>query len=610
MFKIVLMKLKFRYALFILLCGTFIAADHVRAVDSEPSDNVRLDLFVQYPNVAWTSTHRTRFLVFKDDKKDYLLNACDAEKCEAVLSSDQFHFLHTCSMEEFKNLLGFPLDVVKNLLSHTPEEFFIFLHLNKDELNELQSGSLSRLLQFTSNPEAFPSILDVGLNYFRILNDAQLNNVFKIEPEGIKQLQRFFPEQIPVLLETEHLEKSKHILEALRNNYKKLETKPIMRLLNLPFDAVKRVMYGNDQQHHPFLKLNDDEFTTLRGFSDARIIEFASDSELFSSLLDVGLKSFQPLHDDQFNNVSKILSKNDIKELKRFAPEQIPVLLETEHLEKTKAILDCLRMNFRASQMLEPQTTLRFLHLPLEAVNCLPYYVNISYQFNPFLHTNDDEFINRQPHPFLHLNDDEFTTLRGFSDARIIQFASNPQVFSSLLYVGLEYFQPLHDDQFNNVFKIGLWPVYDDQFNKVFEVFCMDHIKELKRFTPEHIPVLLETENLKKTETILYCLRTNFQASQMLEPQTIMRFLHLPLDAVKKLMHTFDPQRHGPFLHLNDDEFNEFKKFSTDRMKKLIRHGEIFPDILSLGLEQVRNLPDDEFNTLINRTLDQVEQLR
>ena len=440
------MKLKFRYALFILLCGTFIAADHVRAVQPDPSYGISSELFVQYPNVSWTLNHRTRFLVFKDDKKNYLLNACDAEKCEAVLSSDQFRFLDTCSMEAFKNLLRFPLDVVKNLLSHTPEEFYIFLDLNEGELHDLRWLPPSRLLQFTSNPEAFPSILDVGLNYFRILNDAQLNNVFKIEPEGIKQLQRFFPEQIPVLLETEHLEKSKHILEALRNNYKKLETKPIMRLLNLPFDAVKRVMYGNDQQHHPFLKLNDDEFTTLRGFSDARIIEFASDSELFSSLLDVGLKSFQPLHDDQFNNVSKILSKNDIKELKRFAPEQIPVLLETVNLERTK--------------------------------------------------------------------------------------------------------------------------------------------------------------------NILHYLRRDYQASQVVETKPIMRLLHLPLEAVEMLMCSTNPQLPGPFLQLNDDEFNEFKKFSTGRMKRLINNSKILPDILKFGLEQVHNLPDYEFNTLVNRTLDQVGQLR
>ena len=569
------MKLKFRYALFILLCGTFIAADHVRAVEPDPSYRVTSELLFRYPNVPWTLNHRTRFLVFKDDKKDYLLNACDAEKCEAVLSSDQFHFLHTCSMEEFKNLLRFPLDVVKNLLSHTPEEFRIFLHLNEGELHDLRWFPPSGILQFTSNPGVFPSILDVGLNYFRILNDAQLNNVFKIEPEGIKQLQRFFPEQIQVLLETEHLEKSKHILEALRNNYKKLETKPIMRLLNLPFDAVKRVMYGNDQQHHPFLKLNDDEFTTLRGFSDARIIQFARNSELFSSLLDVGLKSFQPLHDDQFNNVFEILLK-EIKELKRFAPEHIPVLLETKHFDKTNVILYCFSTNSKASQVVETKAIMQLLHLPLEAVE------RLMYGFDPQLHS-----------PFLHLNDDEFTTLLEFSDSRIVQFTSNPLEFPAILEVGLKSFQPLNDDQFNNVFKI-----------------LPEGIKELKRFAPEHIPVLLETEHFEKTQAIIDCLSIDYQASQKVETKPIMRLLHLPLEAVERLMYGADPQLHGPFLHLNDDEFNEFKKFSIDRMETLIDHSKIFPDILKFGLEQVRNLPDDEFNTLINRTLDQVEQLR
>ena len=617
------MKLKFRYALFILLYRSFISADSVRAVDSDTetvssfisADRVRavdsdtetvihnalvdvlsLELGVRYPNVPWRSTHRRRFAGLTNERKACLLNTCDAEKCAAVLASDQFHFLHTCSTREFKNLLRFPLDVVEDFLSRAPQEFLLFLRLNDDELNVLLGFSPSRILKFRSNPKQFSSILKVGLNYFRPLNHDQFNNVFKIFwTDDIKELKRFTPEHIPVLLETEHLEKSKRILEALGNNYKKLETKPIMRLLNLPFDAVEGVMYGNDQKHHPFLKLNDDEFTTLRGFSDARIIEFAWNSELFSSLLYVGLQHFQPLHDDQFNNVFKIglrpvydnqfnkifevFCMDHIKELKRFTPEHIPVLLETEHLEKSKRILEALRNNYQASQVVETQSIMRLLHLPLEALTLLTWYINI----------------NSQPHPFLKLNDDEFTTLRGFSDARIIQFVRNPpRVFSSLLDVGLEYFQPLHDDQFNNVFKI-LWT---------------DDIKELKRFAPEHIPVLLETENLEKTETILYCLRTKPQASQMLEPQTTMRFLHLPLDAVKKLMHTFNPQRHGSFVHLNDDEFNEFKKFSTDRMKTLIGHGEILPDILKLGLEQVRNLPDDQFNNVFEFEPEEIRELK
>ena len=595
------MKLKFRYVFFILLSRSFISADSVRAVDSDTEtvihnalvDILSLELWVRYPNVPWSSTHRRRFAGLTDERKACLLNTCDAEKCEAVLSHFQFQALTQCSMREFKNLLRFPLYVVRNLmysLRHDPQRHHPFLKLNDDEFTTLRGFSNARIIEFASDSELFSLLLDVGLQHFQPLHDDQLNKVFNILwRNAIKELKRFAPEQIPVLLETEHLEKTKAILDCLRMNFRAsqmLEPQTTLRFLHLPLDAVKRVMYGNDQQHHPFLKLNDDEFTTLRGFSDARIIEFASDSELFSSLLDVGLKSFQPLHDDQFNNVSKILSKNDIKELKRFAPEHIPVLLETEHLEKTKAILYCLNTYYKSSEIVETKPIMQLLHLPLEAVNCLACY-----RPHPLLHLNGDEFINSQDHPFLKLNDDEFTTLRGFSDARIIQFASNPKVFSSLLDVGLEYFQPLHDDQFNNVFKI----------------FWTDDIKELKRFSSEDISVLLETEHWEKSKRILHCLRTNPQASQMLEPQTTMRFLHLPLDAVKKLMHTFDPQLHGPFLHLNDDEFNEFKKFSTDRMRTLIDYSKILPDILKFGLEQVRNLPDDEFNTLIKGKLEKVQ---
>ena len=861
------MKLKFRYVFFILLSRSFISADSVRAVDSDTetvssfisADRVRavdsdtetvihnalvdvlsLELGVRYPNVPWSPTHRRRFAGLTDERKACLLNTCDAEKCEAVLSHFQFQALTQCSMREFKNLLRFPLDVVRNLmysLRHDPQRYHPFVHLNDDELNVLLGFPSSRILKFTRNPEEFSLILKVGLNYFRPLNDDQFNNVFRLFSEDIKELKRFAFEHIPVLLETENLEKTKTILHGLRRNFQAsqmLEPQTTMRFLHLPLDAVKKLMHTfNPQRHgpflhlnddefnefkkfstdrmealighgeilpdilklgleqvrdltddqfnnvleilpikklkslsledilvllktenlektktilhclrsnsqvsqileiqsimqllhlplnavtrvtccinidsqpHPFLHLNDNEFTTLRGFSDDRIIQFASNPKVFSSLLDVGLKSFQPLHDDQFNNVFKILSKNDIKELKRFTPEHIPVLLETENLEKTETILYCLRTNYEVSQTVETKPIMQLLHLPLDAVRQLMY--SYPQLHGPFVHLNDDEFnefkkfstdrmktlighgeilpdilklgleqvrdltddqfnnvleilpikklknlsledilvllktenlektktilhcvrsnsqvsqileiqsimqllhlplnavtrvtcyinIDSQPHPFLHLNDNEFTTLRGFSDDRTIQFARNPQVFSSLLDVGLKSFQPLHDDQLNNVFQLSL-----------------KDIKELKRFTPEHIPVLLETENLEKTETILYCLRTKPQASQMLEPQTTMRFLHLPLDAVKKLMHTFDPQRHGPFVHLNDDEFNEFKKFSTDRMRTLIDYSKILPDILKFGLEKVRNLPDDEFNTLINRTLDQVEQLR
>ena len=575
------MKLKFRYALFILLSGTFIAADHVRAVEPDPSNNVRLDLFVQYPNVRWTSTHRRRFEQLTYARKTYLLNTCDAEKCEVVLSSYGFDFLHTCSTREFKNFLRFPLDVVENFLYRAPQEFLLFLRLNDDELNVLLGFSPSRILKFRSNPEQFSSILKVGLNYFRPLNDDQFNNIFQLFlKNNIKELKRFAPEHIPVLLETENLEKTDTILYCLRTNpqaSRMLEPQTIMRFLHLPLDAVKTLMHTFDPQRHgPFVHLNDAEFTMLRGFSDARIIQFVRDSELFSLLLDVGLQHFQPLHDDQLNKVFRTYLRDDIKELKRFSSEDIPVLLETENWKSTETILRCLRRNSKVSKKLETKPIMRLLNLPFDAVR----------------RVMDDN--DQQHHPFLKLNDDEFTTLRGFSDSRIIQFTSNPKVFSSLLDVGLEYFQPLHDDQFNNVFKI----------------FWTDDIKELKRFAPEHIPVLLETKNFEKTKTILDCLRTNPQASQMLEPQTTIRFLHLPLDAVKKLMYTFDPQRHGPFVHLNDDEFNEFKKFSTDRMKTLIGHGEILPDILKFGLKQVRNLPDYEFNTLVNRTLDQVGQLR
>ena len=140
-------------------------------------------------------------------------------------------------------------------------------------------------------------------------------------------------------------------------------------------------------------------------------------------------------------------------------------------------------------------------------------------------------------------------------------------------------------------------------------IFLKDNIKELQRFSCEHILVLLENQNLKKTEAILYCLNTYYKSSEIVETKPIMQLLHLPLDVVHKIIYS-DPQHHRSFFKLNDDEFNEFKKLSIDRMRTLIDYSKILPDILKFGLEKVRNLPDDEFNTLINRTLDQVEQLR
>ena len=473
------MKLKFRYVFFILLSRSFISADSVRAVDSDTetvssfisADRVRavdsdtetvihnalvdvlsLELGVRYPNVPWRSTHRRRFAGLTDERKACLLNTCDAEKCEAVLSHFQFQALTQCSMREFKNLLRFPLDVIERFMFSMPdnlERYCRFLHLNDDELNVLLGFPSSRILKFTCNPEQFSSILKIGLNYFR------------------------------------------------------------------------------------------------------------------------------PLNDDQFNNVFRLFSE-DIEEFKRFTPEHIPVLLETENLEKTDTILYSFRTNSQASQMLEPQTIMRFLHLPLEAVK------KLMLNFDP-----------QRDGSFVHLNDDEFTTLRGFSDGRIIQFAWDSELFLLLLDVGLQHFQPLHDDQLNNV-----------------KIFWRDDIKELKRFAPEHIPVLLETENFEKTKNILHYLRRDYQASQVVETKPIMRLLHLPLEAVEMLMYSTNPQLPGPFLQLNDDEFNEFKKFSTGRMKRLINNSKILPDILKFGLEQVRNLPDYEFNTLVNRTLDQVGQLR
>ena len=556
------MKLKFKYALFILLCGTFIAADHVRAVEPDPSDRVSSELSVRYPNVPWTLTHHTRFLVFTHDKRGYLLNTCDAEKCKAVLSSDQFNFLNDCSMEEFRNLLRFPLGAVRCIMNTFGlQERHPFLHLNNTEFTTLLGFSDSRIARFIDNPLKFSVILEIGLKSFQQLNDDQFNNVFKILPEGIKELKRFTPEQISVLLDTEHLEKTKAIVCCLDQYYQgaqKLETKPIMRLLDLPLEAVKSLMYRSDvQEHAPFLHLNDDEFTTLLRFSKSRIARFIDNPLKFPSLLEIGLKSFQQLNDDQFNNVFE-LSSERIKELKRFTPEQIPVFLETENLEKTKAIVFCLDKHYQASQKLENKPIMRLLDLPTEAVHSLMYR-------SPQEHA-----------PFLHLNDDEFTTLLGFSDSRIVQFIDSPRVFSSLLEIGLKSFQPLNDNQFNNVFELS-----------------SERIKELKRFTPEQIPVLLDTKHLGKTNAIVYCLDQYYQASQKVETKPIMRLLDLPTEAVQSLMYGF-PQQHAPFLHLNDDEFNEFKKFSWNQMETLIRYGEILPDILKLGLEQVRNLPDDE----------------
>ena len=180
------------YEIIYCLLTTFISADSLKAVDNEPSNRVSLELFIQYPNVAWNAIHRERFEGLTDARKGYFFNMCDAEKCAALLSNDQFHFLHTCSMEEFKNLLH----VVKDFLSRTAQESLVFLHLNDDALNDLRWFSSSRIVQFTSNPEVFPSILRGSLNYFLPPHDNQFNNVLKFYRNGIKALQRFFPEHI------------------------------------------------------------------------------------------------------------------------------------------------------------------------------------------------------------------------------------------------------------------------------------------------------------------------------------------------------------------------------------------------------------------------------
>ena len=169
-----------------------------------------------------------------------------------------------------------------------------------------------------------------------------------------------------------------------------------------------------------------------------------------------------------------------------------------------------------------------------------------------------------------------------FPLSALYNLCKNSKKFSSILRARLERFHPLNDDQFKSIFTL-------DELT----------LEGLKNFFPEHIPLLLATENLDKTKTILSFVRSNKQQELIFSPEYIPQLLRFHGDIVTILLYNNDQQARLPFLQLDDDGFNKFQNFSLDRKKRLAWNSKNFSAVLQFGLEKLETLDDDQFAKIV-----------
>ena len=337
-------------------------------------------------------------------------------------------FFYTLSDRESKIFLRFSLECISELLIRGER---CFLQLNSDEFNELEEFSSERIIQFIRNAPQFPAILQLGLKEVRHLNNDEFNNLFKLKSFIIEGLKNFFPEHIPLLLATENLQKTNKILSFVCFNKEVslvVPTQYIPQLLRFPFGTMTDLLIKNQQARLPFLQLDDGEFDEFQKFPPDRMEKLIWSGKIFPAVLQLGLKEVRQLDDELFNNLFILEHYSVTKELKNFFPENIPLLLATENLEKTIRILSFVCFNKQESLLFPAQHIPQLLRFPFDTMTDL-------------LYSKDQQTLL----PFLQLDDDEFNEFQ----KRMESVIWNNKIFPVILQLGLKNVARLDDELFN-----------------------------------------------------------------------------------------------------------------------------------------------------------------